>query len=217
MPPDRLAEYIARQVYHTFPDKQVDVNEIRSFVTAALDRVEFCFSRINNKYFSKEGQTYFNHLHSDQYSMFLYLLANSIWRMEGEIALAERIYYLNKNLHAIDTFYRIQLPDIFLFVHSVGTVLGHAHYSNYFVVYQGCTVGGKSGIYPEIEQGVVMYNRSMLIGKCRIGNNCSIAPGAILIDMEVSEDRVVFGRHPNVESKPVGESVMQRFFCEPDR
>ena len=54
--------------------------------------------------------------------------------------------------------HEVELPDIFLFSHPLGTILGRARYANYFLVYQHCTIGSNlDGIYPTFGEGVAMF------------------------------------------------------------
>ena len=181
----------------------------------ALQRLEYCFSHINIKYFFDGKQTCFNHLHTDQYAMFLYFLCNTIHRMEGAPSLASKIYALNKSLHAIDIFYEVALPDIFAFQHPVGTVLGRGNYSNYFFVYQRCSIGANlNGEYPTLGEGVVMYGGSGVIGGCTVGNNCWLSTGALLMDAEVPADSVIFGVAPENVIKPTKRNVARDLFLK---
>lgn len=209
---DALTAYLARQVSNVFPDREVAAGEYRPFVDAALERLEHCFAAIKNKYFPGRSETYFNHRHTDQYAMFLYLVANSVFRRHGELALAEKAYALNKALHALDCSYEIELPEIFGFQHPVGTVLGRAKYSNYFFVYQRCSTGGKDLIYPTIGEGVVMYGGSSIIGKCSIGNNVWLSAGALVMEQDIPGNSAVFGQSPHLTIKPTQRNVFSHFF-----
>lgn len=60
----------------------------------------------------------------DQYSAFLYLYANSVWRLGGNKILADKLVLLNRALSGMWCSYKNNLPDIFVFGHAVGTVLG---------------------------------------------------------------------------------------------
>lgn len=213
MTSSQLIAYVARQVELSFPDSEVNPNDLKPYVLAALERTEYCFSHIKVKSFFDGKQTLFNHLHSDQYAIFLYYLANTIWCMNGDIQLASKIYYLNKSLHSLDIFYEVQLPDIFCLVHPVGTVLGRADYSNYFVAYQRCTVGGNLAYeYPNFEEGVALFGGSALIGNCHIQRNSWIAAGSLLMDIVVPANHIAFGQHPAVKFKPTRKTVIERFF-----
>ena len=78
---------------------------------------------------------------------------------------------------------RCELPDVFAVQHPVGTVLGRATYSDYFICYHNCTVGANlDNDYPSFGRGVVMYGGSRVIGKTVVGDNSFVSTGAIVID-----------------------------------
>jgi serine O-acetyltransferase len=130
-----LSSYTRGQISHLFPDRcEVEDTVFEELQTDALLKLNRCFSEIDNKYFRNGKKVFFNHLNGDQYSMFLYLmsfLANDVYKNQN---LASKLYLLNKMLHGIDVFYEVTLPEIFLFVHPVGTVLGRAKYGEFFTV-----------------------------------------------------------------------------------
>ena len=209
-----LTSYVARQINSLFPDKIVTDESLSLYVERALERLEYCFSHINIKYFFDGEQSHFNHLNTDQYAMFLYFLCNTIHRLEGEPALASKIYALNKSLHAIDAFYEVELPDIFAFQHPVGTVLGRGKYSDYFFVYHRCSIGSSlKGEYPTLGEGVVMFGGSGIIGNCTVGDNCWLSVGALVMgSVNVPADSLVFGTSPGNIIKPTSRNVIRDIF-----
>lgn len=213
---DQLTGYVARQINYNFPDGEVQPHQLKTHVSRALDRAEHCFSHVRDKYFFDGTHTTFNHLHSDQYAMFLYYLSNTVWQESGDTILASKVYLLNKSLHALDAFYEVRLPDIFYLAHPLGTVLGRGTYSNYFVAYQRCTVGSNlPGQYPVFEEGVALFGGVMVIGPCHIEQNSWLAAGALLMDTRVPANHVAFGRYPDVKLKPTSKSVLSEFFRTP--
>ena len=75
-----LLNYTLSQVHNLFPDRSEYVKkELLSSFELSLKRLEFCFSKVKNKYFFVDGDVYFNHLHGDQYSMFLYFFSNTLY------------------------------------------------------------------------------------------------------------------------------------------
>jgi len=209
-----LVGYVRKQFENIFPDGS-DLSDLGRFVDTALERVGHCFSRIHIKGFQEAGQTRFNHRHTDQYALFLYYLSNSAYRTaDGAHPIAEKAYALNKALHAIDAFYEVALPDIMLFSHPVGTVLGRANYSDYFCCYHGCTVGANlENDYPSIGRGVVMYGGSKVIGDTQIGDNTFISNGTILIDQRsLAPSSVIFGVRPNIGTASTKRDVIHDIF-----
>ena len=205
-----FAAYLARQLGHFFPDENVAPSALEPAVGEALERMAYCIARQRGKYFA-EGR--FDHLHTDQYAMFLYFVGNSLFRRRDDLALAAKLYALNKALHSIDAFYEVELPDVFLFSHPLGTILGRARYSNYFVVYQHCTVGSNlDGTYPTLGEGVAMYGGSAIIGDCIIGANTALSYGAVVMEENVPANSVVFGRSPSLVVKPARRNVIEARF-----
>ena len=184
---------------------------LRKGFAAALERTEYCFSKSENKYYIKNGETYFNPFHSGQYSIFLYFLANSIFSLYPDVTLlADRIYYLNKALNALDLFYEVKMPDIFFLDHPVGSVMGRATYGNFFSFAQCCTVGNNKGIYPTIGQNVKMMASSTILGNCGIGDNVIISAHSYVKDTDIPSCSIVFGIHPNLVIKTRDVSYFKR-------
>jgi len=207
-----LASYLARQLSNFFPDAELRGADCARSVDAALERLEHCLLGVKDKYVPEGAEPRFNHRHTDHYAMFLYFVGNSALRLGQPIAIAEKAYALNKALHGIDAFYEIELPEVFFFQHPVGTVLGRAKYSDFFVVYQRCTVGAKDRIYPVLGEGVVMYGGSAIIGECTIGSNVWLGAGAVVMGECVPNDSAVFAQSPHLVVKPTKRSVFDNFF-----
>ena len=216
LPSAALADYVGAQLHAFFPE-EAGLNDLATVMADALERVEACFSRIGAKGFRDAAGAVFNHRHTDQYAIFLYYLANSAFRRFGDHPLAEKAYALNKALHALDAFYEVELPDVFLLVHPVGTVLGRATYGNYFCSYQNVTVGGNlDDAHPVFGEGVVLYGGSRIIGAVEIGENSLVSAGAIVMDRQLPPGSVVFGQHPNIGHRPNIRSVIGDIFRPPD-
>lgn len=207
-----ITNYVFGQLKKNYPDGNLDKTVLDKFLVRALERVEYCFSHIHQKYFRDGEQTLFNHLHSDQYAMFLYFAANTVYEEGGPEELADKLYYLNKTLHSIDVFYEVELPEIFIFRHCVGTVLGRANYKNYFSVGQNVTVGNARGEYPEFKEEVGLYAGSTVLGNVKINSNVFISPRTYLRGQDVPSDSVVYGRFPDIQIKDTESTVMDRDF-----
>jgi len=213
IPINDLCKYVIKQVENVFPDNVPIKAVVSGSLEKAVERLEYYFSKIVNKYYNENGLVVFDCQHTDQYAAFLYFLSNTIWENSGDRAAASKIYSLNKALHAIDVFYEVQLPNIFLFTHPVGTVLGRAVYSDYLIIGQGVTVGGnKNLIYPEIGEGVYLYSHSAIIGKSKIGNNNFISIGTIVREENTPEDVIVYNHSGEIIFKPTASSVRCRYF-----
>ena len=208
----QLAKYIASQLNHFFPDHNtVKEEKMLRYIDSAEDRVFKCFWGIKKKYFCEGEVVQFNHLISDQYCMYLYMLANVVHEQHGDTDVATKLYYLNKSLHSVDIFYTTQMPDIFLFVHPLGTIMGRATFGDYFVAYQGCTIGClNEGIFPTLGEKVMMYANSSILGKSTIGNNVCIAAGVSVINTDVPNDVIVFGQYGAYKFAPNHKDYWKR-------
>ncbi|OYU68473.1 MAG: transferase [Burkholderiales bacterium PBB5] len=221
VPRARLAELLHSQLRHLMLlDEPQEPALLAAHFDAALARLAYLFGHINNKYYRRDGQVFFNPWHTAQYGIFLYLLAQQIHRAEGAIPLCDKLYGLNKVINAVDLFYEVQLPDVFFMDHPVGTVLGRARYGRFFSFSQGSTVGNNRGIFPTIGERVALMSGASLIGNCHIGNHVVIATGACVLDQDVPDDSIVFGRSPNLVIKPIyknGVSISPvNFFVAPE-
>ena len=189
-----LIGYVCNQLRIFFPKKETNEKEgIKKCIDIGLQRVEYCFSKINAKYFRNGSDVLFNHLHGDHYAMFLYMLSNILYRNGSNLDLCTKIFQLNKYLHCVDAFYEIELPEIFLFVHPLGTVLGRANYSNYLIVYQHCNVGSNRNSYPTLKEYVSLHPGSSILGNCLVEENCKIAAGSLLLDMDLKKNSLYIG------------------------
>lgn len=207
-----LCEYLTKQLDCFYPDK-VEVKDcLPQIIPPAIKRLEHCFAHIHKKYYFENGEAQFNHLNSDHYAMFLYLVSNEAYKNKY-INVAEKAFLLNKALHGIDAFYSIELPEIFLFVHPVGTVLGNAKYSDFLVVYQNVTVGTDiANVYPRFGLATVLYSKSSVIGNCDVGHNVSVAGNAFIRNMHVPDNSIVVGLYPKVDIKKNNHNNKNIFF-----
>lgn len=206
---ESLVDYLESQLTHFFPDRQADLKTaLTRHLDEALERLERCINAVR---MWRVGE--FDYLHSTQYTIFLYFLANTIWKHERDARVCNKLFYLNKALNGIDCFYEVEMPDIFFIGHSVGIVLAKAHYSNYFVVYQNSTVGKNHGIAPVLEEGVIMYPNSAIIGNAKIRKDTIVAQGVSVINHDTVGSSMVFqGEAGKLIHKPMKHNILADFF-----
>lgn len=200
IPREEIQKIVCKQLDNFFLINKEEEAQILFVWQRVMDRVEKCFRPSPNKYYSRDGETYFNPFHSGQYCIFLYFLSNEIWKA-GNSLLADKIYYLNKALNGCDMFYEVALPEFFMLDHPVGSVLGRAQYADGFTFGQGCTVGNNNGIYPILGNNVVLCANASIIGACHVGSNVTIGAYACVKDQDVPDNSVVFGQSPNLVIK----------------
>lgn len=200
LPSARLARYVAAQIARLFPDGQRGLEAaIARHLPATLARLERCLAGCRNPYFRRDGELFFDHLQSDQYSMFLYLLSHEAAQGgEAERPLATKCFLLNKALHGLDVYFEVELPEVFLFAHPVGTVLGRAKYGEGFMAMQNCTVGNIGGYYPEFGRHVILCAGSVVLGASKLGDGVCVGAGTLLVNAEIPAGSTVIGRSPDV-------------------
>jgi serine O-acetyltransferase len=189
-----LTELASAQINCMFPDgSPVAAAEMLPSAARSLKRLEHCFVHINNKYFFDGQQAVFDHLHGDQYAMWLYFLSNQSHLDGAAPATSKKLFLLNKALHGCDIFYEIALPSIFLLVHPLGTVLGRASYQDYLLVYQRVSIGSNRDIYPQLGRYVTLRPGSSVLGQTRVGDHCSVAAESLLLDRDLPDHSLYIG------------------------
>ncbi|WP_144184689.1 LbetaH domain-containing protein [Elioraea rosea] len=189
-----LVERLTRQLRYVVASEA----EIPSEVLADAERrMAHCIANVAIKRYET-----FRPEHTAQYAIFLYFLSNSAFRM-GVLPLAEGAYALNKALHAVELFYEVELPAVFVCDHPLGSVMGRARYGERFSFAQGCTVGNSGGIYPVIGSNVAMCANATVLGRATVGDGAIIAAGTLVVDQDVPAGMIAFGRSPALVFKPV--------------
>ncbi len=203
-----LLHYVTCQLEHFFPDlKQNSEALMDCHLDESLERLENCINAVR---MWRPGE--FDYLHSSQYTIFLYYLANTIYRHEGAKRVCTKLFALNKALNGIDCFYEIAMPEIFFIGHSVGIVLAKATYGNYLVLYQNSTVGKNHGTAPVIGEGVVMYPNTAIIGASRVGDRSVISQGVSIINRHTPENCLIFqGDSGDLVFRPRQDSLDEYF------
>ncbi|PZP35676.1 MAG: hypothetical protein DI603_02555 [Roseateles depolymerans] len=207
--PDKLATFVCRQLENFYPDGHNARDSIQQAMPQALERVRHCVSQV------LAWPQGFDPIYSGQYASFLYLLSNEVGVTQRDVATATRLFLLNKALHGLELFYDLVLPEVFLIGHTPGLVLAKAQYGSHIVFHQGCTVGHKlDGHRPVIEERVVMFPNSMVIGRSVIRRNTAIAPGVCVVDMETPGDCYVLpGPNGRPVIKPHNKEFWRRYFA----
>lgn len=193
-------------------DERMNGARIERPVAQALERYEYCASRIALPGYSREGAPLFDHLHGDQSAIFLYFAANSAWSACEDVQTAAAFFLLNKQRNGLVCMYDTRLPEIFLLNHTVGTVLGKATYANYFVAYQRVTVGTDRGEQPVLAEGVTMYPGSSVVGAATVGARTILSIGATVRNADVPADAIVSGSSPSLHVHARRKDAVGRYF-----
>lgn len=199
IPRDKLLLRLINQLKSFFEISEDEVDVVHFLSNEVVQRCEYNFSKNKNKYYSRNGEVYFNPNHSGQYTVFLYYFSNTIFQARKDvIALADKIYYLNRIMNSCDLFYEVKLPEVFMLDHPLGSVIGRGQFGNYFAFSQNCTVGNNKNIYPIIGERVSMSANTMILGNSKIGNNVILGAGACVKDQDIPDNSLVFGSSPNL-------------------
>lgn len=193
LPHREFRDYVLRQMNHFFPDRQrLAVPEVNEAFDIAIERTAHCFGHVNLEGYTRNGEVYLNHLNANQYAAFLWFLSNTVWTVLGNEKAANKLYCLNRALNGLSCSYEAKLPEVFLLLHIVGTVLGKAEYSDFFVACQGCTVGAHHGVYPRIGRGVAMLPHAAVIGACRVGDGVSLGANVMIYEQDVPDGATLY-------------------------
>lgn len=195
MPKSELKEFISRQLSNFFPDKyKFEGNDVDMAIDMAIQRTEYCFKHIKLPHYNRENQVWFDHLHSDQYSSFLYFLSNTLWKESENKPICDKLILLNKSLNALFISYKCNMPNIFYLSHPLGTVLGNACYSDFLAVMHNVTVNTvyDGNIQPKIGKGVFLSTGVSIIGSNSIGDFSSIGANTLLYKVDVPNDSIAF-------------------------
>lgn len=155
----------------------------------------------------------FNPVFSVTWMIFLYRVSRLLFQ-QGYGHEADCVYYLNKIMHANDWFYQIDLPVHFMAEHPLGSVLGKAVYGDFLFVYQGTTVGGNRKndtlYYHVLGNNVVLYANATVLGNTHIGNNVIVSANSYLIDADIPDNCLVFGKSPDLKIVIKSEEEMKK-------
>ena len=205
-----LIDYTCAQAAHLIPDGRDEPlrSHIAAHIDDALARVGHCIDEV--RWWRRNE---FNYLHSSQYCIYLYYLANSIWKATGDAKACTRLFLLNKALNGIDLFYEIEMPKVFFIGHSVGIVLAKATYGEKLVLYQNATVGKNHGVAPVIGERVVLFPNTAVIGRCKVGAGTVVSQGTSVVNRDTPGDCLAYpGEAGNLVFKPVKQDPIADIF-----
>ena len=201
-----LKNYIKNQLDHFFPDGyRMEGKDIDIAFDLGLQRTENCFKEITFPSYSNDsGQTFFSHLHGDQYAQFLYFFSNSLWNTSQNTPICSKLIYLNRTLNNFFISYKGGLPDIFFLGHPVGAIIGNAVYNDYLVIFQNVTINTDSdengNPAPVLGKGLFLGAGAKIIGNKPIGDRVSIGVDTVVYNQTIDSDKVVI---TNSEGKVV--------------
>lgn len=204
-----LEAYVAAQLTAFFPDGAT--LQLRAVLRAATERAHHCFAHVRHAAFGDDETVLFDHLHGDQYTMFLYYASNSAFDA-GDLALAKKLFLLNKALNGFFCMYDTLLPPVMFLNHALGTVIGRGSYGNYLLVTQNVTFGKDRDAAPATGEGVIVYGGATIAGATTIGDRTVVAANASVRNATVPAESVVAGTSPNLVIRPRKRLLTEEFF-----
>ncbi len=155
----------------------------------------------------------FNVLQSSQHTIYLYFLANTIWKRSGDTEAPTRLFLMNKAFNGIDLFYEIAMPEVFYIGHSVGIVLAKATYGNYLVLYQNSTVGRHKDQIPALGERVVLYPNTAVIGRSVVEDDAVVSQGVSVVNKRVPKGSIAFAGAPGeLAFRPRPDDLIAEYF-----
>ena len=187
--------------------------EHRATFSDALAQVRGEHAACRPRYFrAADGRPLVNPLNLEH---FLRLLHQFQWRVHEQGApepLLDSLFWVMKGRCGINLFYRQKVGAFFFALHALGTVIGYGDFGDFMILTQACTIGHNDGRYPVIGDGLYMSPGSSILGGCRIGRNVHLATGALVIDRDIPDDVVVFGRGRDLTFKENSGQWVRNFF-----
>lgn len=200
-----LGRLISHQMQCAHPTFDTDWRIDSESLQEAADATSHCISHV------KAASPELDPAISWQHATLLHFLSRALARRRL-IKDATRVFLTNKALHGLELFYEIEMPSVFLLGHTIGLVFARATYGPRCVFHQGCTVGRDRDQRPILEEGVVMYPNSAIIGACHVRANTAIAPGVQLVNTDTPGDCIVFlGANGRPSFKPATEKYADRY------
>jgi serine O-acetyltransferase len=203
--PEQLARVIEHQMQCAHPTFTDDWRLDQEALVDAWIRTRTCVSH------SRAALRGIDPMVSGHHATLLYFLSRAL-AARGKRVDATRVFLTNKMLHGIDLYHEIEMPSVFVIGHTVGMVFAKATYGPRCVFHQGCTVGRDGDDRPTLEEGVVMYPNSSILGACHVRANTAIAPGVQLVNIDTPGDCiVVMGDGGRPAFKPARERYADRY------
>jgi serine O-acetyltransferase len=209
-----ITKFIVAQLNNFFPTKnnmRRDTEIINDVLRTVFERYLHCASKIK-AFKGDESVDPYNVL---KYPIFLYFLMNTIYTMSindpGRIK--DRLYCLNKYLHGCSIFYKIILPPVFFTTYASQIVLANTKYGDFFLAYQGVTVGSFKDQAPIIGGKVILMPNVIVSGSSIVGDNVVISTGVRVINQNIPDNTIVFqGRGNSLAFKENNGSYFSEFF-----
>ena len=93
----------------------------------------------------------------------------------------------------------------------MGSVIGRATFGDGFVFRQQCNVGGNHDVYPKLGSNVILFTGAKILGNCSVGNNVLVSANTFLLDVDIPDFSIVFGRPRDYVIKKISKSYLSEY------
>ena len=138
-----------------------------------------------------------NPFFSDHLTKLIHHINFALWKSKKDQVFSDCLFFILKSHCHINLFYRTSIPVYFFPFHALGSVLGRTNYGKYFFIHQNCNVGGNYTEFPIFGDGVVLGPNTSIVGKCKIGHNVKVGAGTLIIEKDIPDNSIIFGRPGN--------------------
>ena len=80
------------------------------------------------------------------------------------------------------------------------------------MLYQNSTVGKNHGVAPVLEEGVVMYPNTAIIGRCMVKENTVLSQGVSVLNSDTPGNTAVFQGPEGLIFKKIGRNILLDIF-----
>lgn len=186
-----------------------DDNELYPLFREVFNDVLEQHSKIDNRYYSRDGKGLLMLEYLDHYVILTYRLANVMWK-SGKSEWADVFYYSMRMRGCLDLFYQCEIGPYLMPVHALGACLdAHAKYGKLFSFQNGVHIGpydivGKAPedwVHPVFGDGVLLESGAQVYGNCHVGNNVIVSINTVIINEDIPDNCVVCGQSPHLVVK----------------
>jgi serine O-acetyltransferase len=183
-----LGRYVTHQLDTMFPTEESFKNSdvLSDAIGPALKRIEPIIAAVRNFHIDR-----FDHFHSLQYTIFLYLLGRQIFSMQPNSEFIDRIFCLNRCLNSIDLHPSVEMPEVFFISHGLSSVIGNAQFLGRIVIFQNVTIGRLGQNRPSLGSNVILFPGSSVTGTSTIGDNCVIGAAVPIHNVDIPQNSIV--------------------------
>lgn len=189
-----LCELVSRLSPVSGVEDELDNN--KELVIDVIEVIKAEHANVKHRYYRDNARRlgFLNPLFSDHLIKLLHQVSFQIWHNQKNQYLCDALFFILKSNCHINLFYQTHIPKYFFPFHALGSVLGRTQYGKYFFINQNCTVGGNLTEFPILGDAVVLGPNVTILGKCRIGDNVRIGAGSLIIEKDIADNSVFFGR-----------------------